>query len=453
MRILYYDCFSGISGDMNLGAMIDLGVDKDYIINELSKLNLNGYKIEVSTDNRKGITGTKVKVRLASEESIIKAYDKGEYYHSHYEHQHHENHHNHHHNHVHEHEHEHEHKHVDEHEHKHEHKHEHRNLNDINTIIDNSNLNENVKELSKKIFLKVAEAEAKIHGKSLMEVHFHEVGALDSIIDIIGAAICFDYLKVDRILAAPVELGGGFVNCAHGTFPVPAPATAEILKGVPVKLGAVNFETTTPTGAAILAAAVHEFNEKKEFKINKIAYGIGHRDTEIPNVLRVYLGEINEKSGINNTPSINCKKEYEEAYIIDCNIDDMNPELYDYTMERLFNSGAMDVFLTPIIMKKGRPGIKLSVLCSESLENKLTDILLRETTTLGVRKYKAQKTMLKRENSKVNTKYGEIRIKSSLLNGKIIKIKPEYEDCKRIAKEKDLPINLVYEEARRAINN
>lgn len=405
MKILYYDCFSGVSGDMNLGAMIDLGVPKDYLINELLKLNIAGYEVEVSEDNRKGITGTKVKVVLDSEER---------------NHNHSDNHHDHIHNHS-----------------------EHRNLKDIENIIDTSLLSEEVKALSKKIFLKVAEAEAKIHGKSLMEVHFHEVGAVDSIIDIIGAAICLDYLKVDKVMSASVELGGGFVKCAHGVFPVPAPATAEILKGIPVKLGAVQFETTTPTGAAILAATVEEFTDKKEFVINKVSYGIGHRDTEIPNVLRVYLGETLED---------NLDKTFEEAYIIECNIDDMNPEIYEYVMEKLFALGAMDVYLTPIIMKKGRPAVKLSVLCSIGLEESITELILRETTTLGIRKYKTEKTMLKREFYKVKTKYGDITIKSSLLNGDKIKEKPEYEECKAIARANNIPLSLVYEEALKSIS-
>lgn len=432
VRILYYDCFSGISGDMNLGAMIDLGVDKDYLLGELNKLNLTGYKIEITTDNRKGITGTKVKVRLASEE-VDEAHN-----HSHG----HDNHH-----HDHEHDHHHHKQHHEEVNHSHmEKEHVHRNLKDIEEIIDRSLLNDRVKQLSKRIFLKVAEAEAKIHGKPLLEVHFHEVGALDSIVDIIGAAICLDYMKVDKVMAASVELGGGFVKCAHGRFPVPAPATAEILKGVPVKLGAVPFETTTPTGAAILAATVDEFTDKREFTIEKIAYGVGHRDTEIPNVLRIYLGEIEEKSTLSQVAVEDEGKAYEGASILECNIDDMNPELYDYVMEGLFSLGAMDVFLTPIIMKKGRPGTKLSVLCSEELGRAATEFILRETTTLGVRKYAVEKTMLKREFSKINTAYGKVSVKTSLLNGEKIKSKPEYDECKRIAKEKNIPINLVYEE-------
>ncbi|ERI94789.1 TIGR00299 family protein [Clostridiales bacterium oral taxon 876 str. F0540] len=425
MRILYYDCFSGISGDMNLGAMIDLGVPKEYLINELSKLNISGYEIEVQEDNRKGITGTKVKVRLDSEEKENIAQTEHDHHsHSGLNHSHNE--------------------HIHELSHTYIQSHgEHRNLKAIERIIDDSLINEEVKALSKKIFLKVAEAEAKIHGKTIEEVHFHEVGAVDSIVDIIGAAICFDYLKVDKVMSASVELGGGFVKCAHGLFPVPAPATVEILKGVPIKLGAVQVETTTPTGAAILAAIVDEFTDKKEFVINKISYGIGHRDTVIPNVLRVYLGETMEKDS---------NKAYEEAYMIECNIDDMNPEYYEYVIDKLFDFGAMDVYMTPIIMKKGRPAVKLSVLCSVSIEDKITELILRETTTLGVRKYKTEKTMLRREFSKVKTKYGDITIKSSLLNGEKIKQKPEYEECKAIAKENNIPLSLVYEEVLRKLS-
>lgn len=274
MKILYYDCFSGISGDMNLGATIDLGVDKDYLINELSKLNLEDeYKIEVKRDSRKGIEGTKVDVILNDN-------------HGHHEHINGDDH---------QHSHENNHEHIqghDHHHHCHEHNHHiHRNLKDIEDMINSSSLSENVKKLSLNMFMKVAEAEAKVHGKPLYQVHFHEVGAVDSIVDIVGAAICLDYLKVDKIMASSVELGGGFVKCAHGLIPVPAPATVEILKGIPVKLGIVPFETTTPTGAAILAANVNEFTDIKEFTIEKIGYGVGGRDTEIPNVLRVYLAK------------------------------------------------------------------------------------------------------------------------------------------------------------------
>jgi len=254
MKVLYYDCFCGISGDMNLGALIDMGVDKNYLINEISKLNLDSeYEIKMKKASKNGISGTRVEVIL-------------------------KNHHG-----------------ENIHEHNHVHEHHHRNLCDIQNIINNSSLEDSIKKLSIAIFMRVAEAEALVHNKPLDEVHFHEVGAMDSIIDIVGAAICLDYLKVDKILASSVQVGGGFVKCAHGIIPVPAPATVEILRNIPIKSGIVQFETTTPTGAAILAANVEEFTDKIDFSIEKIGYGIGHRDLEIPNVLRVYLGKEEEK--------------------------------------------------------------------------------------------------------------------------------------------------------------
>lgn len=280
MKILYYDCFAGISGDMNLGAMIDLGVDKEYLLNELSKLNLEAeYEIKIEKKNKNGISGTKVDVILKSEEDHSHEHHQNEDGHSHNDEQHH-------------------HHHEDDHSHEHEHNshdHVHRNLRDIELIINSSDLSENVKKLSVQMFTEVGKAEAKVHGKDLYEVHFHEVGAIDSIIDIIGAAICIDYLKPSKIMASHIEVGGGFVKCAHGLIPVPAPATVEILKGVPIKSGRVPFETTTPTGAAILATNVEEFVDNIDFTIDKIGYGLGTRDLEIPNVLRVYLASDNKK--------------------------------------------------------------------------------------------------------------------------------------------------------------
>lgn len=397
MKILYYDCFCGISGDMNLAALIDLGVPKEYLMQELSKLNLNyEYEIKIEKSMKLGITGTRVDVILKD-----KLKDKI---------------------------------HISEqasHEHNHE-QHHHRNLKDIEEIINSSDLSDKVKKLSLDMFMKVAEAEAKVHGKTLYEVHFHEVGAIDSIVDMVGAAICLDYLKVDKIIASPVQVGGGFVKCAHGIMPVPAPATTEILKNIPINTGIVQFETTTPTGAAILAANAHEFTQKVDFSIKKIGYGIGHRDLEIPNVLRVYLGEKEST------------EEVEGQYILETNIDDMNPELYGYVEEKLFEVGALDVFKTPIFMKKGRPGIKLSVLTNEKVEKNVLDIIFEETTSIGVRKYKVEKIMLNREFSKVKTEYGDITIKKSYYKGKLVKYKPEYEECKAIAKEKNISIDKVY---------
>lgn len=474
MRILYYDCFCGISGDMNLAALIDLGVPKEYLMQELSKINLNSeYEIKIERSAKLGITGTRVDVilkdRLNHKTDISEKASHGHNHeHSHEssdDQQHHsENNHSHQHNHDHshgghvhnheqtcehchdnsdeEHHHEennysHEHNHEHSHEHNQEgniynHQHHHRNLKDIEEIINSSDLSDKVKKLSLDMFMKVAEAEAKVHGKTLYEVHFHEVGAIDSIVDMVGAAICLDYLKVDKIIASTVQVGGGFVKCAHGLMPVPAPATVEILKNIPINSGIVQFETTTPTGAAILAANVDEFTEKIDFSIKKIAYGIGHRDLEIPNVLRVYLGEkeISQK--------------VEEQYMLETNIDDMNPELYGYVEEKLFEVGALDVFKTPIFMKKGRPGVKLSVLTNEKVEKDVLDIIFEETTSIGVRKYKVEKIMLNREFLKVKTEYGDITIKKSYYKGKLVKYKPEYEECKTIAKEKNISIDKVY---------
>lgn len=254
MKVLYYDCFCGISGDMNLSALLDLGVDEAYLRRELSKLNLDTeYELHVKKKTQKGISGTRVDVVLKQDHHHHGA--NSDIVHAH--------------GHTH---------------------HEHRNLKDIENIIISSGLSDQVKKASMAIFMKVAEAEAKVHGKSLDEVHFHEVGAIDSIIDIVGAAVGLEYLKVDKVMASSVQLGGGFVKCAHGTFPIPAPATIEILKDTPVKTGIVASETTTPTGAAILAANVSVFTDHMNLSVKKIGYGIGHREFEIPNVLRVYLG-------------------------------------------------------------------------------------------------------------------------------------------------------------------
>lgn len=295
MKVLYYNCFCGISGDMNLGALIDLGVDHEYLIREISKLKLNSeYEIKIKKDTKKGLSGTKFDVILKHEQ--INQMN---------------NHHDHHHHHGNNHE---RYELKDDY-HYEQHEHKHRNFKDIENIINSSNLNDRVKKLSLNMFVRVARAEAKVHGKSLDEVHFHEVGAIDSIIDIVGAAVALDFFKVDKIMASSVQVGGGFVKCAHGLIPVPAPATVEILKNIPIKSGIVPFETTTPTGAAILAENVEAYTDKIEFSIEKIGYGVGNRELQIPNVLRVYLGTLKKCEVI------------EDQYILETNIDDMNPEL------------------------------------------------------------------------------------------------------------------------------
>lgn len=421
MKILYYDCFCGISGDMNLGALVDLGVDKEYLLKEISKLNLESeYSIEVKESIKKGITGTKVDVIIKNENH---GHDHKHEHHEHHGHHEHDGHHEHHHGHNHD----------------HSHEHHHRGLKEIEDIINSSDLNENVKKLSLDIFMEVAKAEAKVHGKSLYEVHFHEVGAIDSIIDIVGAAICIDYLKVDKIMASRVQLGGGFVKCAHGIIPIPAPATVEILKDIPVKAGIVEFETTTPTGAAILAANVEEFKDEIDFSIQKIGYGLGTRELEIPNVLRVYLGTDGKK------------EEVKKQYILETNIDDMNPEIYSYIEEKLFQKGALDVFKTPIIMKKGRPAIKLSILVDESKEEDIKEVIFKETTSLGIRKFNAEKIMLQRTFKKISTQYGEITIKKAYYEGELIKYKPEYEECKELAIKNDVTIDTIYKEVYKVV--
>ncbi len=419
MKVLYYDCFCGISGDMHIAAMLDLGVPQEYLLKEISKLKINSeYEIKIQKTIKKGITGTRVDVILKNGHA-----DNDDHQHNHHSHTN-----------------------IDEHSHTHHHhednehnmENHHRGLKEIEEIINSSDLSDNVKNLSTKTFMKVAEAEAKVHGKDLYEVHFHEVGAVDSIIDIVASAITLDYLKVDKIIASSIQLGGGFVKCAHGIIPVPAPATVEILKGIPVKTGVVEFETTTPTGAAILAANVQEYTDKIDFQIDKIAYGLGHRELEIPNVLRVYLGTIQESEKI------------EEQYIIETNIDDMNPEFYEYIEEKLFSNGALDVYKTAIIMKKGRPAIKLSVLASADKEEDILKTIFKETTSIGVRKYKVEKITLDRDFSKKKTVYGEVTLKNSYYKGELIKSKPEYEECKIIAKENSIPLKQVYEEIYRS---
>jgi uncharacterized protein (TIGR00299 family) protein len=418
MTVLYYDCFAGISGDMNLGALVDLGVDQNYLINTLNKLSIRDeFKLEVNKKQKMGIEGTKVDVILDNE---------------------HEHQHDHEHKHKHKHDHEHQHEHKDEHKHQHEHNHEHRNLESIRRIINEATFNDNIKKISLNMFMEVAKAEAKVHGKSIEEVHFHEVGAVDSIVDIVGAAICLDYLKVDKVMASTVELGGGFVRCAHGTIPVPAPATVEILKNVPVHIGKVDFETTTPTGAAILKSTVSEFSDNIDFNIIKTGYGLGTKDFNIPNVVRVFLGE---EVHSNKTKLIT-----EKQIMIEVNIDDMNPELYSFIENKLFENGALDVYKTNIIMKKGRPAVKLSVLVDNDNLDIIEEILFTETSTLGIREYEIEKKMLSREFDKINTKYGEISIKKGLLNNEVIKTKPEYEDCKAIAEKYNIPIKDVYKE-------
>ena len=381
MKILYYDCFCGISGDMNLGALIDLGVDEAYLRKELSKLLLDDeFNMTVYKAEKKGITGTKVDIDLKNNG------------------------------------------------------HHHRKLKDIEEMIGMSGLSGGVKTKALDMFTRIARAEAKVHGKTLYEVHFHEVGAVDSLVDITGAAIALDYLKVDKIISSSVQVGGGFVNCAHGMLPVPAPATVELLSGIPVKSGLVPHETTTPTGAAILASNADVFTDEVAFTITKTGYGLGTRELEVPNVLRVYLAKDSEDI------------QTEKQILLETNLDDMNPELIGFAEERLFQAGALDVYKTPIIMKKGRSAVLMSILTDEAHEADIMNVLFTETTTIGLRKLKIDKVALKREQEIIHTKYGKAKVKKAYFKERLVNIKPEYEDIKDMAVRNGVPISSVYRE-------
>lgn len=387
MRVLWYDCFSGISGDMNLGAMIDLGVELSYLKSELEKLNLKGWDLVAEKEQRHGITGTKVTVK-----QLV-------------------------------------------------HEHHQRHLSDIQKIIFDSSLSDKVKNLSMKIFMKIADAEAAVHGIPVEKVHFHEVGAIDSIIDITGAAICFYALNVDEVYVSEIELGAGFVNCDHGKLPVPAPATAEIIKGMPVRIGGVDFEATTPTGAAILSSLTTGLCPGNSIIIENTAYGVGHKDhPTVPNLLRVSLGQ-----------ALSGPVSGHKALLLESNIDDMNPEYYEYISERLFKSGASDVYFSQTIMKKGRPGVMLSVICESGLEDKIKEIIFTESTTLGIRTIEFNKDTLTREFDNVETIYGKVTFKRSFFNGREVSVKPEYDECKKIASEKSIPVKEVYNNIMSAI--
>lgn len=385
MNILYYDCFAGISGDMNLAAMIDLGVDPALLTRELKKLGLDDeFSLEVKNDSRKGIHGIRVDVVLKNNRK--------------------------------------------------EQNHAHRNLKDIEEIINRSDLSSGVKTTSRNIFTRLAKAEAKVHGKELYEIHFHEVGATDSIVDIVGAAICYHYLDVDEVWCSPVELGGGFVQCAHGMIPVPAPATLELLQDIPTTRGAVQKEMTTPTGAAILAELVDRFDSRPQMTLGKTSYGIGHRNTEIPNVLRVSRATTSDKAVLTSVP----------ARLLQCNIDDMTGEMLGDAMDRLMDAGAMDVHFTSIVMKKNRPATTLSLLCGAEDEHKFKELIFRHTSTLGIKSIVIDKTVLDISFEQLETDLGSVTMKNAIIDGRVIRSKPEFEDCKRLAAEHDLTLREVY---------
>ena len=382
--ILYFDIIGGISGDMTLASLLDLGVPKEIFLQELNKLNMdNEFEIEIDYKYENGIKGTKVNV-ITKEQHCP------------------------------------------------------RNLIDVYDIIDNSRLNNNIKERAKEIFMIVAKAEAKVHGTTIDKIHFHEVGAIDSIVDIVGSCILLDLLNIDKVYSTSVPLGSGFIQCAHGVIPAAAPATVEILKNIPVKFNHVKGECTTPTGAAIIKTICDEFIDELDFNTKKIGYGVGHKKFEKPNILRVALAQEDEHN--------------EVVYEIVANIDDMSSEIYSYLFEKIMDEGALDVFTESIFMKKNRPAYKISILTKKKDLNKFIKLLLTETSTFGVRYKEYNRAKLDRKFIEVDTVYGKVKVKLGYYNNKLIKLKPEYEQCKLISKTLNIELREVYNEINKSIN-
>jgi uncharacterized protein (TIGR00299 family) protein len=379
MKVAYFDCFSGISGNMILGALVDAGLDVERLKQELARLKVGGYSFETQTVQRRGLRGTHVQVTVTEEQPQ-------------------------------------------------------RHLHDIEEIITGSGLPDPVKGLSLAVFLRLAEAEAHVHGMAVEQVHFHEVGAVDAIVDVVGAALGIWLLGVQQVHASPLHVGRGTVKSEHGVLPVPAPATLHLLQGVPIYGRDVDAELVTPTGAAIITVIAEGFGEAPGMRVQQIGYGAGTRDLAVPNLLRVAIGETTEHvTG------------YEEdaVTLIETNIDDMNPQWYDYVMERLFEAGALDVFLTPVHMKQNRPGVQLGILVPNHRVNEVLEPLFDETTTIGVRTSRVRRWKLSRENISVRTPYGTVAVKIARKGGRAINIKPEHRDCRRLAAEHHIPLKEV----------
>lgn len=381
MNTLYLDCQAGISGDMTVGALLDLGVPLDHLRGELGKLELPAGSYELSTSRTERLHMPALKFDVA----------------------------------VHDH-------------------HTHRHYAGIDAMIAASGLSDQVKEQSRLIFRTLAEAEARVHGVEIEQVHFHEVGAIDSVIDIVATAICLQYLQVQQIYASALPLGSGFVETAHGRLPVPAPATADLLRGLPLHGDCGPGERVTPTGVAILVALADAFGQQPAMQLERIGSGAGGRDfPDCPNILRAFLGRSTTEQRQNN-----------DIIVVETNIDDSTPELLGYAMERLLEEGALDVFFTPIQMKKNRPGVMVSFLCRHDHFDRLAGLLLGETSAIGLRYYRAERMVMERRVVEQQTEFGSVRFKQVLNDdGKIVRVSPEYDDCRRIAREQGLPCRVV----------
>lgn len=402
MRVAYFDAFSGVSGDMTVGALIDAGADAHKLIHGLEHLGL-GAKYRAEKTVRYGITATKFHVMIGDQLA--------------------DHHHHHHHGHHHDHDHDHDHGHTNE----QTHDHSHRGLTQILELIDRAKIPAPVKASSSRVFTVLGEAEAAVHGIPLEQVHFHEVGAVDSISDIVGACYGLHLLKVDAVYSSPINVGSGTAKMAHGVLPVPAPATAHLLKNKPVYVDGPAFELTTPTGAAIVSALAKGFGPMPSLSIQSLGYGAGTKDfPSRANVLRITIGDRLEST------------EAQAVLLIEANIDDSTPQVLGYTMDQLFLAGALDVTLTPVLMKKNRSGHVLTVVAKPEDKDALTSLILRETTTLGLRISSAERCTLPREFVEVKTTYGPVRIKVTG-NG----FAPEFDDCQALARDKKVPLKEV----------
>ena len=385
MRIAYFDCFAGISGDMALGALIDAGASLDSLKLELAKLGISGYEVTAQKLTKRGITATDITVTLS----------------------------------------------------RHDHGGRHgRSYSEIKRLIEESTLSEQVKSKSVAIFRRLGEAEAKIHNTRIDDIHFHEIGAVDAIVDIVGACLCLEMLGIEQVFASPMPTFRGTVEMAHGTYPLPAPATLEILREAPWREVGIEGELVTPTGAAIVTELAASFGAMPAMRLQSIGYGSGKKDFEIPNVLRVMIGEAEDGSA-----------ECEDVTLLETNIDDMSPQVYEVVMDRLFASGALDVYLTPIQMKKNRPAVLVSVVCAPEDVAKMAGILFEETSTIGIRTDNRRRICLPREIVTVNTKFGPIGVKVARRAGEVINIQPEHDDCKAAAAAHGVPVKLVRDAA------
>ena len=386
MKLAYFDCFSGISGDMTLGALVDAGVSLELLRSELMTLKVPGWQISAEKVWKNGMSATHVRVLTEDTEK-------------------------------------------------------HRSLATILEIFDNSRLAPSIKSRASAIFRKLGEAEASVHDVPIEKIHFHEVGAVDAIVDIAGACIGFSALGIETFACSPLNVGGGTAKMAHGVLPVPAPATARLLLGKPSYSSGVLKELVTPTGAAIIVTVCDSFGPQPPMSVTAIGYGAGTTDLEAqPNVLRLMIGEGLEKNASTGDEIIR---------VLEANLDDMNPQIYGYFLEKALAAGALDVFATPVQMKKNRPGFLITVLCSPESESKFQEMLFAETTTLGVRSMSAHRRILPREWVKVSTKFGDIRMKVSRVNGDIRQAAPEFDDCRKLASEKNVPLQQILDEAMR----